>query len=846
MNENDRNPSDSMSGECDGTRAQTGLLQTVLDSLTHPFYVINASDYAIRLANRAAIEMHGAGMATCYALTHSRDRPCDESDHPCPMRMIMETGKHVAVEHIHRDGQGRCHNVEVHGFPIFDERGEVAQVIEYCVDVTEHKRMMEQFRQELEINKALADLADALIDPGFSIEEAADTVLAQARRLTGSEHGYVSSIDPETGANVGHTLTHMMDQQCQMEAARRNTLFYPRRGGRFPCLWGHALNTAQGFYTNAPAEHPASTGLPEGHIPLKNFLAVPALVANAVVGQIALANSERGYSDRDLEAITRMAKLYALAVQRRRAEIALRSSEERYALAQKAAKVGSWDWNIVTGKLLWSERIEPMFGFAAGHFAGTYEAFLACVHCDDRQFVIDSVTACVERGEDYQIEHRVVWPDGTVRWVSETGDVIRDDTGKAIRMLGVVRDITERRQAEEALRREKEKAQRYFDIAGSMLMVLNADQTVEIINARGCELLACKPEEVEGRNWFDCFLPESCRESLRRGFNDYVHGKIPQPRDLLIKGNENPVLCKDGRERMVLWNTSPIYNEDGTEIVAVLSSGEDITERKQAERKIRRLNEELEQRVRERTAELTDANKQLRAEMERRKRLEREILEISEREQRRIGQELHDSLGQQLTGIAIMSKVLQQKLPDLPNEAARAGEIVRLISQAIDETRQLSRGLHPVALDENGLMSALQRLVATTHRVFGIFCTFRCDKPVLVGDASTAVHLYRIAQEAVTNAIRHGKATHILIELRADPSRATLLIENDGRGFPKKVPKNKGMGLQVMGYRAEVIGGILEVRRGPDGGTRVTCTFDAKPKRRKGARKDAAKNTSQH
>jgi signal transduction histidine kinase len=194
-----------------------------------------------------------------------------------------------------------------------------------------------------------------------------------------------------------------------------------------------------------------------------------------------------------------------------------------------------------------------------------------------------------------------------------------------------------------------------------------------------------------------------------------------------------------------------------------------------------------------------------------------------------------------------MSKVLQQKLQKrLPDEAARAGEIVQLISQAIDETRQLSRGLHPVALDENGLMSALQALATTTQELFGISCTFRCDEPVLVGDASTAVHLYRIAQEALTNAMRHAQAKRILIELRADEDRAILSIDNDGRPFPKRPPKGTGMGLQVMRYRAEGIGGILEIHGGPNGGTRVTCTFDAKRTRGREAKQDAAKDRNQH
>ena len=148
---------------------------------------------------------------------------------------------------------------------------------------------------------------------------------------------------------------------------------------------------------------------------------------------------------------------------RKRAEDALRLSEESYSLAQRVANIGSWDWDIPTGSLQWSEKIEPMFGFGRGEFGGTYEAFLECVHPEDRQHVVDSVNACIEKGRDYDIEHRIIWPDGTIRWVSETGNVIHDENNKAIRMLGVVQDITERKHAEEVLKRDKETFERLVD-----------------------------------------------------------------------------------------------------------------------------------------------------------------------------------------------------------------------------------------------------------------------------------------------------------------------------------------------------------------------------------------------
>ncbi len=136
---------------------------------------------------------------------------------------------------------------------------------------------------------------------------------------------------------------------------------------------------------------------------------------------------------------------------RKQAEHALRESEERYRLAQRAAEIGSWDWNLKTGNLVWSEEIEPLFGFKKGEFNKTYEAFLDCVHPNDRPYVLDAVNACMGRDAEYDIEHRIRWPDGSVHWVRETGDVIRDEDGKPIRMLGIVQDITGRKKTEEVI-----------------------------------------------------------------------------------------------------------------------------------------------------------------------------------------------------------------------------------------------------------------------------------------------------------------------------------------------------------------------------------------------------------
>jgi signal transduction histidine kinase len=209
-----------------------------------------------------------------------------------------------------------------------------------------------------------------------------------------------------------------------------------------------------------------------------------------------------------------------------------------------------------------------------------------------------------------------------------------------------------------------------------------------------------------------------------------------------------------------------------------------------------------------------------------RKRLERAILEVSSSEQRRIGQDLHDGLGQHLTGIAFMSKTLEQKLADksMP-EAADATKIVRLVNEAIHKTRELARGLLPVHSDSLGLMTALQHWASEVEDLFQIACRFECDDPVLIHNDAATNHLYRIAQEAVHNAIKHGRARHITIALSGVDDRGSLSIRDDGSGITDAAFNQKGMGLHIMRYRAGMIGGVLEIVPCGESGTLVTCMF---------------------
>jgi signal transduction histidine kinase len=256
--------------------------------------------------------------------------------------------------------------------------------------------------------------------------------------------------------------------------------------------------------------------------------------------------------------------------------------------------------------------------------------------------------------------------------------------------------------------------------------------------------------------------------------------------------------------RVVPWWNASIVLTSYLVVVALLT-------------KLRNLYAELETRVRQRTTALTE-------EMTERERVERELLEISEREQRRIGHDLHDSLGQHLTGAALAAQVLEEKLRTrgLP-EAADASKVVELIEQGIALSRKLAKGLHPIEMEADSLMQALEDLASTSSELFKISCRFDCDSPVLIRDTVASGHLYRIAQEAVTNAVKHGKARFVSIQLETLDDGIALRVKDNGTGLPDPLPANAGMGLRIMAHRASMIGGEFQAKRGGSAGTMISC-----------------------
>lgn len=209
-----------------------------------------------------------------------------------------------------------------------------------------------------------------------------------------------------------------------------------------------------------------------------------------------------------------------------------------------------------------------------------------------------------------------------------------------------------------------------------------------------------------------------------------------------------------------------------------------------------------------------------------RRLLEKEILDISEREREMIGQEMHDGMGQILTGIAFKSKGLALKLKGESSEEKKDALLIsKLANEAIAQMRDLAKMLYPIDIETGGLVAALKTLAAKAKETLGVTCRFQCDPTVSVKNMVEAKQIYRIVQEAITNAIKHGKAKMVRITLRVTRKGTVLSIHNDGLDFPKLPSKNQGMGLKIMKYRTDLLGGSLTIRKGDRGGTVVLCVF---------------------
>ena len=359
-----------------------------------------------------------------------------------------------------------------------------------------------------------------------------------------------------------------------------------------------------------------------------------------------------------------------------------------------------------------SPEIESVLGYSREEWLEDPIRWYEHIHPDDKQRWSLEAAEMFVSGKPLRSAYRVMARDGRVVWFQCDARMMRREDGRPWFIHGVAFDVSDLKRIEEERKEEGNFISAILDTVGALVVVLDDGGRILRFN-QACEITSgYAMHEVLGKCFWDLFLVPEEAERFKTMFELLRT-------DLLPQHHQTSWVTRHGEQRLIAWTSTLLPGRvEGASYV--IAAGIDITERKQ---------------------------------------LEKAILDISAREQRRIGQDLHDGLGQHLTGIAFMAKVHEARLAERNSpETEDAAKIVRLVNEAIHKTRELARGLHPVVSDAQGLCLRCSSGPRKCEDLFGISCSFLCEKPVLIHDDSVAEHLYHIAQEAVNNAIKHGEA----------------------------------------------------------------------------------------
>ncbi|WP_456424737.1 PAS domain S-box protein [Rhodocaloribacter sp.] len=398
---------------------------------------------------------------------------------------------------------------------------------------------------------------------------------------------------------------------------------------------------------------------------------------------------------------------------------------------------------------------------------------------EDREAFRAALRRVVATGKTVELETRGPGPNRqTAVFLTRIGPVLRDGEVESLTMVAT--DITRHKEAQTTLQAREAYLRAVVDTAVEGIISIDEQGIIQSFNCAAERIFGYRADEIIGRN-VNVLMPSPYREE----HDDYIRNYLTTGRKKIIGiGREATGLRKDGSLFPLELSVSEFRYADQRMFAGIVR---DITERKE---------------------------------------LERYLAEAASAEQQRIAQDLHDGLGGQMGGIAILASFLHRQLSAAGSpQAELAAELVEHIQEAGQQLRDVAHGLLPVEVSASGLMLALERLAEHTDRADHLTCTFTCDGHVDLLDNTVATHLYRIAQEAVHNAIRHGKARHIDIALTHDGPSVTLTVTDDGVGIPDDAIKRGGMGLRTIRYRAGVIGARLDIHRNGDHGTTVACTL---------------------
>ena len=476
---------------------------------------------------------------------------------------------------------------------------------------------------------------------------------------------------------------------------------------------------------------------------------------------------------------------------------ALRRLEQRFAAAQRIGRIGTWEMDPENGEVWWSDEVYRIFGVEPNEFEPSFERFLTFVHPDDREKTKSAVDFSLAVRRTIRIEYRIFRPDGSMRWVERRGASVVNADGRTIRILGTLRDITERRRQEQQ-RRESEARYRLLFERNPLPLLIFDDETLDFVDVNEAA--------VHKYGW-------TREEFLRMTIRDIRPAdEVPrvlearrthQPGYHHVTGDWHHVL-KDGTIIDVeIVRHQFEYGGRPVQLALVL----DVTAQRRAERALVGAREEAE----------------LFAE-----RLQAAI----EAERTRISREIHDELGQALTGIRMQAATIESRIQEDTDLRTAAGVMNELLDETVRTVRRISTELRPGVLDAFGLVPAIEWAVQDFTEKCGIGARFEDSlelEPRLSADGDT--HVFRIVQEALTNVARHARAKHVSVQLSGTPAGMRLSVTDDGRGFDVAAARFGGsLGLLGMRERARLLGATLEIDSTPGAGTRIVLDVPGAPR----------------
>ena len=455
----------------------------------------------------------------------------------------------------------------------------------------------------------------------------------------------------------------------------------------------------------------------------------------------------------------------------RQTQTRLRETLQRYELAARGTDDGLWDWNIVTNEVYWSPRWLAILGYSECDLRAHLDSFLELLHPEDRDRLWEDVENHFLRRTPINLDVRLRHKQGHYLWVNSRGQAAWNERGEPILMAGSIRDITARRGAEQRL---VDSEARYRALAEA-----NPD-VVFRIDRRGVFVDLVVPDGSDFPFRYEQIVGKTVTEIMGPEFAATLQAYVDKA---LAKGHlqiwEHQVEKAPGR---VLHHEMRFVRSTDDEVVVIMR---DVTKHVE---------------------------------------LQREVIDVEARERSRIGNDIHDGLGQSLTAISLALKQLEQQLErdGLPYKPI-VNRISESVRACIGDASRIARTLTPVIADNYGLREALGRLAQEVNDTTGIRCFLSVTDEGCRHGRELETQLYRIAQESVSNALRHADPSEIHVEYVCDGTQSRLEVLDDGRGIPAAGYRDVGLGLRSMRYRAGLLGATLEVVQRPKGGTRVTC-----------------------